>query len=392
MIKNLKEKYNPQFFLAALGSGGLGVSFFMYFMFMIPHPDTPMATFNDIVPYLTGDNKGIAVLVALAYLFVIYFAYRHFKLLIWNVREFKLFKQTEAYEKLKRSNGAVSLMAIPLTFAMSINMLFVLGAIFVPNLWNVIEWLLPFAIVAFLIVGYFALKIYIGYFSRFLQGNFDFVQNNHLGQMLAIFAFAMIAVGLAAPAGMSSVMATSAIAMFFSIFFGTIAISLSIVKVVLGVRGMFDQGVSKEAGPSLWLMVPIITLLGITFVRLYAGISHNFFNTNPSPFVIFLVLAGLVSLQIIFGMVGYNVLKNIRYFEDYTKLDGPMKSAGSYGLICPGVAFFVLGMFFVGWGLIKTNIVPQFSVYHFIILIPFVAMQIKAIQVLLRLNKKLLKA
>ncbi|HSH25767.1 MAG TPA: hypothetical protein VLA13_09565 [Massilibacterium sp.] len=392
MIKNLKEKYNPQFFLAALGSGGLGVSFFMYFMFMIPHPDTPMATFNDIVPYLTGDNKGIAVLVALAYLFVIYFAYRHFKLLIWNVREFKLFKQTEAYEKLKRSNGAVSSMAIPLTFAMSINMLFVLGAIFVPNLWNVIEWLLPFAIVAFLIVGYFALKIYIGYFSRFLQGNFDFVQNNHLGQMLAIFAFAMIAVGLAAPAGMSSVMATSAIAMFFSIFFATIAISLSIVKVVLGVRGMFDQGVSKEAGPSLWLMVPIITLLGITFVRLYAGISHNFFNTNPSPFVIFLVLAGLVSLQIIFGMVGYNVLKNIRYFEDYTKLDGPMKSAGSYGLICPGVAFFVLGMFFVGWGLIKTNIVPQFSVYHFIILIPFVAMQIKAIQVLLRLNKKLLKA
>ncbi|WP_062199660.1 hypothetical protein [Massilibacterium senegalense] len=69
-----------------------------------------------------------------------------------------------------------------------------------------------------------------------------------------------------------------------------------------------------------------------------------------------------------------------------------MKSAGSYALICPGVAFFVLGMFFVGWGLIKTNIVPQFSVYHFIILIPFVAMQLKVIQVLFRLNTKLLKA
>lgn len=392
MRKNLKEKYNPQFFLAALGSGGLGVSFFMYFMFMIPHPKTPMPTYEDIVPYLTGDNKLVAVLVALAYLLVIYFAYRHFRLLAWNVREFKLFKQTDAYEKLKGSNGAVALMAIPLTFAMSINMLFVLGAILVPNLWNSIELLLPFAIIAFLIVGYFALKIFIGYFSRFLQGNFDFVQNNHLGQMLAIFAFAMIAVGLAAPAGMSRVMATSSIAMFFSIFFATIAISLGLVKVILGVRAMLDVGISKEAGPSLWIMIPIITLLGITFVRMYSGISHNFFHTQPSPFVMYFVLASLVSLQVIFGLVGFKVLKNIHYFNDYTYLDGPMKSAGSYALICPGVAFFVLGMFFVGWGLIKTNIVPQFSVYHFIILIPFVAMQLKAIQVLFRLNTKLLKA
>lgn len=392
MRKDLKENYNPQFFLAALGSGGLGVSFFMYFMFMIPHPKTPMPTYNDIVPYLTGDNKMIAALVALAYVMILYFAYRHFRLLIWNVREFKLFKQTEAYTKLKESNGAVALMAIPLTFAMSINMLFVLGAIFVPNLWNSIELLLPFAIIAFLIVGYFAIKTFVGYFTRFLQGNFDFIQNNHLGQMLAIFAFAMIAVGLAAPAGMSSIMATSSIAMFFSIFFATIAVSLGLLKIILGVRAMLDVGISKEAGPSLWIMIPVITLLGITFVRIYSGISHNFFHTQPSPFVMYFVLASLVSLQIIFGLVGYKVLTSINYFKDYTHVNGPMKSAGSYALICPGVAFFVLGMFFIGWGLIKTNIVPQFSVYHFIILLPYVAIQMKTIQILFRLNTKLLKA
>ena len=47
---NLKEEYSPLYFLASLGSGGLGVSVFMYFMFMIEHPTTPMTTLYNIYP------------------------------------------------------------------------------------------------------------------------------------------------------------------------------------------------------------------------------------------------------------------------------------------------------------------------------------------------------
>ncbi|XPV54022.1 MAG: hypothetical protein ACNI3H_03075 [Halarcobacter ebronensis] len=46
----LREKFNPMCFLASLGSGGLSVSFFMYLMFLVPHKDTPMATFQ---PYIS---------------------------------------------------------------------------------------------------------------------------------------------------------------------------------------------------------------------------------------------------------------------------------------------------------------------------------------------------
>ncbi|WP_062199662.1 hypothetical protein [Massilibacterium senegalense] len=74
---------------------------------------------------------------------------------------------------------------------------------------------------------------------------------------------------------------------------------------------MLDVGISKEAGPSLWIMIPIITLLGITFVRMYSGISHIFLYIQLSPFLMYFVLGSFVSLQIIFGLVGFNILRNI---------------------------------------------------------------------------------
>ncbi len=46
---------------------------------------------------------------------------------------------------LIRSNAQISIMALPLTYTMSINVGFVLGAVFVPNLWSVVQYLLlPF--------------------------------------------------------------------------------------------------------------------------------------------------------------------------------------------------------------------------------------------------------
>lgn len=43
---HLGDKYSPTYFLAALGAGGAAVSFFMYLMFMTPHPDTPIPTWE----------------------------------------------------------------------------------------------------------------------------------------------------------------------------------------------------------------------------------------------------------------------------------------------------------------------------------------------------------
>ena len=231
--------------------------------------------------------------------------------------------------------------------------------------------------------------IFKNYFTRFiLNGDLDFAKNNNLSQLLAVFAFAMIAVGFASPAAMSHTLAVSVIGMVLSFFFSSIAIMLLVVKMVLGFKSIFKYGLDKGASASLWLIIPILTIMGITLVRLYNGVNHNLLHVqSPSATPMFIVLTIFVSIQVMFGLIGYSVMKQNNYFRGM--IHGAGKSPGSFSLICPGVAFMVLGMFFIHWGFVNTGIVTQFSAVYFIMLVPFVLVQFKTVSVLLKLNKKL---
>ena len=69
----LREKFSPTCFLSALGAGGLSVSFFMYLMFLVPHPTTPMATFEYIMEALEKGD-AISFISSFALVFIIAFA------------------------------------------------------------------------------------------------------------------------------------------------------------------------------------------------------------------------------------------------------------------------------------------------------------------------------
>jgi hypothetical protein len=389
LVNNLRERYSPMYFLAALGAGGLAVSFFIYPMFLLPHPDTPMVTFNHLWPALTaGGNALNSALIGIDLATIILFAVLHFWLLAWNLREFKLFRQTDAYKKLLTSNAEINLMAVPLTLAMTINVAFVLGAVFVPNLWSVVEWMYPGAIAAFLAVGIYALRILGAYFTRlFVHAQFDFAENNSLAPMVSIFALAMVAVGLAAPGAMSHHREINAIAMMLSIFFASAAILLLLIKIVLGFDAILRHGIQPQAAGSLWIVIPILTLLGITWIRWSMGLSHQFGNTNhPTDLLLFTTV--VVSLQVIFGLIGYAVMKKLNYFADYA--GGAKSNAGAFALICPGVAFFVFGMFFISFGLVIPKLVGAGSWMYYLLMAPLIAVQLKTIQVYFRLFGKML--
>jgi hypothetical protein len=53
----------------------------------------------------------------------------------------------------------------------------------------------------------------------------------------------------------------ASIGIVFAIFLASIAIALGIVEFVPGVQSMLHLGVAPSAGPSLWIMIPILTLL-----------------------------------------------------------------------------------------------------------------------------------
>jgi hypothetical protein len=287
---------------------------------------------------------------------------------------------------LINSNSQITLMTIPLTFAMTINVCFVLGAVFIPGLWGIVEFLFPFALLGFLVVGFFALKIFFEYFSRLLvKGDFDFSKNNNLSQMISIFAFAMIGVGFAAPGAMSHNLVINSIGIFGALFFASLAILLMFIKLTIGFKNMFEKGLDLEAAPSIWILIPILTLLGITFVRVSFGLEHNY-STPLNKSSLFVFTSTILSLQIIFGVLGYMVMKKMGYFEKY--IHSSNKSSVSFALICPGVAFFVFGMFFINFGLTFNGIIAKYSIAYFIIMIPFIYVQIKTIIYFFKLYKK----
>ena len=381
----LREKFSPMCFLASLGAGGLSVSFFMYLMFLVPHPNTPMATYDFIMPALIKGD-WLSFVVAFSLVFIIAFAFLHFKLLIWNTKQYNLYKKTASYQELINSNSQITLMTIPLTFAMTINVCFVLGAVFVPGLWGIVEFLFPFALIGFMVVGYFALKIFFEYFSRLLiKGDFDFSKNNNLSQMISIFALSMIAVGFAAPGAMSHNLVINSIGIFGALFFASLAMLLMLIKLTMGFKNMFEKGLGLEAAPSIWILIPILTLLGITFIRVSFGLEHNY-ATPLAKSSLFVFTSTILSLQIIFGILGYIVMKKMGYFEKYIQSED--KSSVSFALICPGVAFFVFGMFFVNFGLAFNGIVAKYSIAYFIIMLPFIYVQIKTIIYFFKLYKK----
>jgi len=382
----LREKFNPMCFLASLGSGGLSVSFFMYLMFLVPHKNTPMATFDYIFPELIK-GTWLSYLIVIALIGILVFAFLHFKLLIWNTKQFNMYKKTENYQTLINSNAEITLMTIPLTYAMTINVSFVLGAVFVPNLWSIVEYMFPFAILGFVVAGYFALKIIFVYFSRLLvKGEFDFTKNNNLSQMISIFALSMISVGFAAPGAMSHNIVINALGIFGALFFGSFAILLLIIKITMGFKNMFEQGISVEASPSLWIILPILTLLGIMMVRVSFGLDHNF-DSNMSKSSLFTLTSTIVSIQIIFGILGYKVMKMNRYFETYVDNE-ETRSSVSFALICPGVAFFVFGMFFINFGLTYNAVVTKYSIAYFLLMVPFMFIQYKTIIYFFKLKRK----
>jgi hypothetical protein len=224
ITKNISKNYSPLYFLSSLGAGRLSITFFMYLFFMTTHT-TPIPVFNTILTAFNSGEIVAKIMIIIASLAILFFAIFHFMLLFSNIKAYQKFKQTANYTNLKTTNAEVQLMAPPLTFAMSVNVLFVLGAVFIPNLWDIVEYLFPIALTLFAIIGFFAMRIFLEYASRvFVSGGFSHDNNNNLSQMLAVFAFAMIAVGFSTSAAMSHNQTTSLIAIILSIFFVTMVI------------------------------------------------------------------------------------------------------------------------------------------------------------------------
>lgn len=381
------DTWSPLYFLASLGAGGLAVTFFMFLMFWVSHPGQPVPVFEDIMAAFSTGGLAMQSAIVVAVTGIAGFAILNIRLLVWNLAQLSAFRRSEAHAKLLTTNGETQLLAMPLALAMTVNVGFILGLVFVPGLWSVVEYLFPAAMIAFALIAGVAFARIGKFLGRVLSdgGVFDMTANNSFAQLLPAFALSMTAVGMSAPAALSANPTTVGIALVLSVMLGTIAGLYALVAAVLAFNSMLHHGTARESAPTLMIVVPILTVLGIMTMRQDHGL-HTTFGAHAGAADNLLLTTTILAVQAVFLALGLLVLRRQGYADAYLRGNG--NSAGSYALVCPGVAFNVMLHFWINKGLVGAGIIAKFGVAYWMLSAVAIAAQVAMIVLVVVLNRR----
>ncbi len=383
--------WSPLHFLAALGSGGMSVAFLMFLMFWVPHPNRSMPAFEDLAAHAAKGGIG-EVVVYVVSIIIALLLINHYRLMYFNFKQYAMAKADGRIDKLLGTNAHTQLLALPLASAMSINGLFIAGSLFIPGMWDVAEYLFPLALIGFGWLGYWAFKLYFGFLAEvFHKQSFKKDMNNSLAQMLPAFAFGMIAVGFAATVVFSHNVALVTLAMVLSILFLVATVIVAVMKMVIGFNDLFEHGASPMTLPTLWVLIPTLTVAGIAVLRIDHGLSHTLLDVAVNNHLIFLTVVFMT--QIFMGLMGYAVMRRMGYFQKLVAEEANEinSSPVAFALICPGVAITVMGHFFLHLALVSNGLLVKFSLAYFAMLTPITLIQLATVWLMLRLVKQQLK-
>lgn len=353
------DRWTPQYFLAALGNGGIAVTFFLWLYMWVPHKGQPVPVFEDVAAAWAAGAPVQQAMIAVALAGLALFATLHFRSMVWNLRQYLAFRSSPAHEKTLNSNAASTLFGLPLALAMSINTAFSVGLAFVPGLWGIVEYLFPLALVAFLAVAVLTFRMMGGYLARLSRGGaFDFSKNGSFAQVQPAFALGMIGVGVSAPAALSANPAVVALALGFSTLLLVGALIWATVGVVLGLSALVQHGAQVEAIPTLMNVVPLTTVLGILMMRQSHGLEVHF-GVISAPGDDLWFLSALLAIQILFLGFGLAVMRRHNYLGRF--VTGAENTPAAFGLVCPGVGLSVMLQFWINKALVGAGLVAKFG-------------------------------
>lgn len=351
--------YTPSRFLGALGAGGLAVTFFLWLMFWIPHPGKPIPVFEDWLAAMANAGPLQSLMIITALIGVATFLSLHYVLLIKNLKAWSRFKSSAQGQAFVDSGLAIQRMAVTLTLAMAVNGGFIAGALFVPGLWSVVEYLFPAALVVFAWIGISGLRTYLSIQAAGIE------RQETMPSFLPVlpgFAFAMVSVGMAAPAAMSEVPGTQMVSIFGSLFFFVLAGFIALSNGMSSFRAIQEKGIEADAMPTLWIWVPLGTVLMIAWLRMSHGLEGlGLIEHGHTSLLLFAIFAA----QTIVLMFGWSIKHRAGYF---TRLrEGELAKPAAYAMICPGVAYAVSIQFLLNKGLSADQIIARFSPEYWVI-------------------------
>lgn len=343
-MKQPSVTFSPMHGLAALGAGGLSVSFFVWLMFLTPHPVSPVPTYESLaIARAASASPGwISFVTAMVAVMVV----GHYGLLLWWLRRGA--QQTvQAQQTQFAAESHIFRMITPLVLAMSVNAGFVAGLVFVPGLWSIKEYLFPFALFAFFVLWVMASSRWLTQINAVRREGFSY-QGKGLIELLATFAFAMISVGFSASAAMSSTVWVHTAGAILAVLAGVMAIWAALMVLRLRTATLRSHPIAATATGSLLMGVPILTILGIAAYRLMKAGQHHFHIPVTESAIAWMLGLAFLGQVLIFVYATPAIGRH----GGWRALIKEQPQAASFSLICPGVGLFVLGMFFVSNGLI----------------------------------------
>lgn len=324
-------------FLMALGAGGISVSGFAFLNYTVPHG-------KGLITYAMLHAKEFSLLNQLLFRFVesymVVFTLIHFALTAFLIARYLKWKKSEEYKQVLENPLVNSSLLVPfVSFFMTFNVVIGTVRYFLPVLSDNLQSLMMPALIAWAVLLVVLVGLEMKLLSMAFVKKFDFTKMN-FGWLMHPFALGMGSVtgtGIAAMAVDPSVAHAAA---FISMVTFTMAVFLLAIKIfILFKNSLSGDGLPENQFlPSMLMIVPILTIFGISLFR-YGHYFERQFGAHMGPyFAIVTVLT--FAFQTWYLIFGLTLLKKF-LVKDFRK----EYHISQWGLVCPFVAFAVMGSF-----------------------------------------------
>lgn len=333
------KKFSPLVFLASLGAGGISIIPFSYLQYTFPHgpglikiadlAHSSQAWWNNLFLY---SLESVMVIFALI----------HFALsIVFFVKLYHFIKDGEYPAYLANPLSNAGILAPFISLVMSMNVIIGPIRFLIPTLANNLQSLMWPAFIFWAIIFVLLMRMEIKLLKIAFVQSFD-IQKITFGWLLHPFALGMLTVtgtGFAALAQSSTLAHAAA---FLSFVSGTMGLFLLAVKLISVFQKHFasQEGLgAKQFLPSFLIVVPNVTLYAISAFRIGHYLEKH--HAMHLDYYFLLVITLAFAFETWYLLFGFSLLKD--YFKQhYFKKEFYITQ---WGLICPFVAYAVLGSF-----------------------------------------------
>ena len=382
----LGERYTPLYFLNALGAGLLALSCYMYLFWLCKIEYSSLPTFETLFSLFSLNNLTQSIFAGLVISAFLFFIILHVRLLQWNAKNFKIWKDMVPYKALMSSKDHTVLLTIPATLSVSVSLLMIIFMMALPFARESKEFFFPVALAALSYGAWRSLKIYMRFWSATLtEENTSTSFGSNLGQLLSVFSFLMMSLPfslIAQTASWHISLVYSLSATFFLVF---VAGLIVIVRFLPRLSTLSQGPLAAETTPLFWFAASIAGTFGLLWIQVRGGTLRTF-SGDFQPSDLFHILIGVLAVQAVLGLVGKMLLKHYGFLSDL--INGKHYSTGLYAVLLPALSLVFLYGYFVNGALVSAAILFPFSLFHLGWNIPLFVIHGWAIIYFFDLNRK----